>query len=132
MREKPLILIVDDETVFLEILSKKLGNVGFDAVTARNGRMAIEVAQKLHPDLILMDIHMPPGPSGTDAALEIKAHPEAKDIKIAFLSSLKDPWPATAIDRDTVAKGLGIDDFIEKTEDWDAIVAKVKEILARN
>jgi CheY-like chemotaxis protein len=131
MREKPLILVVDDEQDLREIMALKLGTSGFDAIVAANAKEAVEKALQSHPDLVLMDIHMP-GESGTDAALEIKQNPETKDIKVAFLSNLKDPWPQTAPARNDLAKSLGMEDFIDKTEDLDMTVSKVKEILARN
>jgi CheY-like chemotaxis protein len=124
----PVILLVDDEPDFLEIISKKLGASGFQVVIARNASDAIEAAEKIHPALILMDIHMP-GETGTDAALTIKQNPATKDIKIAFLSNMKDPWPQTATERGAVAKELGMADFIDKGADLDAVVAKVKSIL---
>ena len=130
MREKPLILIVDDEHDLLEIMWQKLNASGFDPVVAYNAKEAVDAAQKLRPDLILMDIHMP-GETGTDAALEIKQNPACKDIKIAFLSSLKDPWPATQSQRNDLSKALGMEDYIDKTGDLNVTVAKVKEILAR-
>jgi CheY-like chemotaxis protein len=130
MREKPLILVVDDEQDLREIMVLKLGASGFEAIVATDAKEGVAAAKQSHPDLILMDIHMP-GESGTDAALEIKQNPETKDIKIAFLSNLKDPWPRTAPARNDLAKSLGMEDFIDKTEDLDITVAKVREILAR-
>ena len=131
MREKPLVLIIDDEHDLLEIMSAKLGASGFDPVVAYNAKEGIDAATKLHPDLILMDIRMPGGETGTDAALAIKQNPETKDIKIAFLSNLKDPWPKTLGDRDKLAKELGMEDYIDKTADLNAIVARVREVLAK-
>ncbi|MEK7193676.1 MAG: response regulator [Patescibacteria group bacterium] len=129
-REKQVILIVDDEENFREIMSAKLNAVGFDAATAANWKEAIKNARELTPDLILMDIHMPDA-TGTDLALAIKQDPATKDIKIAFLTSLKDPWPAMTGDRERVAKELGMEDFLDKTEDLDVTVEKIKAILAR-
>ena len=131
MREKPLILVVDDEQDIREIMALKLSASGFDAIVAIDAKEAVASAKKSHPDLVLMDIHMP-GESGTDAALEIKQNPETKDIKIAFLSNLKDPWPQTAPARNDLAKSLGMEDFIDKTEDLDLMVSKVREILSRD
>ncbi|MGC9599536.1 MAG: response regulator [Minisyncoccia bacterium] len=131
MREKPLVLIVDDEHELLEIMSVKLGASGFDPVVAYNAKEGVDAAAKLHPDLVLMDVRMPGGETGTDAALAIKQNPETKDIKIAFLSNLKDPWPATQGDRDRLAKGLGMEDYIDKTADLNVIVARVREMLAK-
>ena len=130
MRQIPLILVVDDEHDLLEIMSTKLGASGLDTVVAYNGKEAIDAAKKVHPDLILMDINMP-GETGTDAALAIKQDDATKDIKIAFLSNLKDPWPKTWSDRDKIAKSLGMEDYIDKTGDLNATIAKVREILAR-
>jgi len=130
MRDKPLILVVDDEKDLREIMALKLNASGFEAFVAANAKEAIDSAKKLQPDLVLMDIHMP-GESGTDAALEIKQNPETKDIKVAFLSNLKDPWPQTTPARDDLAKALGMEDFIDKTEDLDLTVFKVREILSR-
>ena len=130
MREKPLILVVDDEQDLREIMSLKLTASGFDAITASNASEAVAATKASHPDLILMDIHMP-GETGTDAALTIKQDPETKDTRIAFLSNLKDPWPQTTPARNDLAKSLGMEDFIDKTGDLDVTIAKVREILAR-
>jgi CheY-like chemotaxis protein len=130
MRDKPLILVVDDEHDLLEIMSMKLTASGFDAVAAYNATEAYDAAKKLHPDLILMDIHMP-GASGTDAALRIKQDPDTKDVKVAFLSNLKDPWPQTQAPREHLAKEIGMEDFIDKTEDLNITVQKVRDILSR-
>jgi CheY-like chemotaxis protein len=130
MRPKPLILVVDDEHELLEIMSMKLLASGFDVIVAYNGKEAIDASKKTHPDLILMDIQMP-GMTGTDAALAIKQDPDTKNIKIAFLSSLKDPWPSTSVDRNGLAKNIGMEDFIDKTEDLNMTVTKVREILAK-
>jgi two-component system alkaline phosphatase synthesis response regulator PhoP len=130
MRDKPLILVVDDEKDLREIMALKLDASGFDAIVAADAKEAVAKALQSHPDLVLMDIHMP-GESGTDAALEIKQNSETKDIKVAFLSSLKDPWPRTTPVRDDLAKSLGMEDFIDKTEDLNLTIQKVREILAR-
>ncbi len=130
MREKPLILVVDDEPNLLEIMSTKLAASGFEPVVAYNGKEAIDAAVKLQPDLILMDIHMP-GETGTDAALSIKQNPATKNIRVAFLSNMKDPWPSVMADKKDVSLQMGIEDFIDKTADLDAIVAKIRELLAK-
>lgn len=125
-----MILVVDDERDLREIMALKLSASGFDTITAADAKEAVAKALESAPDLILMDIHMP-GESGTDAALEIKQNPQTKNIKIAFLSNLKDPWPRTTPARDDLAKSLGMEDFIDKTEDLDVTVNKVKAILSR-
>lgn len=129
-RAKQLILVVDDEDNFLEIATKKLGAAGFDCATAKSETEAVAQAEKLQPDLILMDIHMP-GETGTDAALVLRQNARTRNTKIAFLTSLKDPWPALSGDKTKIAEELGMEDYIEKTEDLNVLVQKVQEILAR-
>ncbi|MBI3589672.1 MAG: response regulator [Candidatus Liptonbacteria bacterium] len=132
MRQKPLILIVDDEENFREIFTAKLRAAGFDTEAAKNEAEAVQKSKELMPDLILMDIFMPPGPTGTDIALNIKQNPETKNLKVAFLTNLKDPWPALTGDHKNISKELGMEDFIEKTEELGDVAKKVQEILNRN
>jgi CheY-like chemotaxis protein len=76
-----------------------------------------------------MDIYMPPGPTGTDVALTIKQNTKTKDIKIAFLSSLKDPWPGIAGENSQVSREIGMEDYMDKTKDLEIVDKKVKEFL---
>ena len=86
MRAKPLILIVDDEENFLEIFSAKLQAAGFETVTAKNEAEAVQKSKELMPDLILMDIFMPPGLTGTDIALNIIVPGDSFKIIFAKIS----------------------------------------------
>jgi CheY-like chemotaxis protein len=128
MREQPLVLLVDDEDNFLEILKIRLEAAGFEIAMAHNGAEGVEAAKKLMPNLVLMDINMPGG-TGTDAALEIKQDPATHDIKIAFLTSLRDAWPFLKAENEKVAKEIGIDAFFQKTDDLDTIAERVKMLL---
>jgi len=58
MSEKT-ILVADDESHILHVVSLKLRNAGFKVLTARDGQEALEVAQQQHPDLLITDYHMP-------------------------------------------------------------------------
>ncbi len=131
MREKPLVLIVDDEKDFSDIMKAKLEPLGFDTVSASSADESVKYADEYMPDLILMDIFMPPGASGTDAALTIKQNPKTKNMKIAFLTSLKDPWPGATGANENVSRALGMEDFLVKTDDLDVNLKKIREILAR-
>lgn len=130
MREKPLVLVVDDDENFLEIITAKLKGE-MDVAVAKNGAEGIKQAEKLLPDLILMDIRMP-GATGTDAALAIKQNPKLEGIKIAFLTSLENPWPAITADHKEVSKELGMEDYIQKSEDLDVIMGDVRKLLSES
>ncbi len=129
-RAKPLILVVDDEGSFLEIITAKLSAAGFDVATAKDEAEALSRTKELMPDLVLMDIYMPPGETGTDAALAIKQNPETKNVKIVFLTNLEDPWPTFKADNQKIAKSLGMEDFLRKDQ-LDNLIPRVRELLAR-
>lgn len=129
MRNPPLVLVVDDESNFREIIGAKLKTAGYEVAFAKNSAEAIVKSEQLLPDLILMDIMMPPGATGTDTALAIKQNPKTKDVKIAFLTSLKEPWPAMGGDPEAITKELGIDNFFDKTDDLETLPQKVWEVL---
>ena len=131
-REKPLILIVDDEQNLREIFSTKLNASGFETAVVSSGEEAVQKTEELLPDLVLMDIKMR-GMTGTDAALAIKENPKTEGVKIAFFTSQTDPWPGFSGvgNNEEAAQELGIDDFLTKTDDLDLNVKKIQDILAR-
>ncbi len=85
--EKKKILIVDDETITLRLLEKKLSDAGYLVLKADNGKDAIILAKKEHPNLIMLDIVMP-GIDGGETGHILKNDPQTKDIPILFLTCL--------------------------------------------
>lgn len=128
MADSPLILIVDDEPAFREIFSAKLGADGFRTETAENGQLGLEKAKQLKPDLILMDVKMPvmDGPS---AVLALRADPETKDMKVAFLTSLGDPRMEMQEINQKFSQDFGAQGYLKKTDDLDTLTQKIKEFL---
>src|ERR1700692_3708936 len=77
---KPVVLVVDDETLIADSLAAILRQHGFAAIVAYNGRSALETARVDPPDLLLSDVAMP-GMSGIDLAIAIsQATPGCKVI----------------------------------------------------
>ena len=129
MREKPLILLIDDEQMFLDIASTKLRGDGFDTVEANSVQDAIEKVTSLGPDLVLSDIYMPPGPSGWDLALQLRRNPKTSDVKIAFFTSLRDPWMELKADHAKVTAELGKIIFFSKTDDIEVLGERVGKFI---
>ena len=85
----PKILIVDDEWLTRLEIEELLNELGYEvAGQAETGEEAIAMARELNPDLILMDVVMPGGMNGIDAARVIKAE---LGIPIVFISGYGDP-----------------------------------------
>src|SRR3954466_749854 len=80
------ILVADDETHILHVVSLKLRNAGFNVLTARDGQEALELAQTEHPDLIITDYHMPQL-SGLELCQRLKQDPATRDIPAIMLTA---------------------------------------------
>jgi two-component system alkaline phosphatase synthesis response regulator PhoP len=80
------ILVCDDESHILNVVSLKLRNAGFRVLTAGDGQEALELAQQEKPDLIITDYHMP-RLSGLELCLRLKTDPETARIPAIMLTA---------------------------------------------
>ena len=118
------ILIADDEPDILEIISYNLEKEGFVVYTAVDGNDAINKAQKLLPDLILLDVMMP-HKTGIEVCGILRQHPQLKETPIIILTALSDEH--------THIKGLesGADDFVNKPISPKVLVSRVNSLFRR-
>ena len=122
MRTPPLLLIVDDNPMNLDILQTRLAVHGYEILTAADGEEALAVALDKRPDLILLDIMMPKL-DGIEVCKRLKADPTLPFMPIIMVT-------AKADSKDIVA-GLeaGGDEYLTKPLDQAALVARVKSML---
>src|SRR5947208_11376281 len=80
------ILVADDESHILHVVSLKLRNAGFRVVTARDGQEALEMAQQENPDLLITDYHMPQL-SGLELCQRLKQDPATSHIPAIMLTA---------------------------------------------
>lgn len=118
------ILLVDDEPDILEILSYSLESGGFKIYKANNGLEAIEIAEKIIPDLIIMDVMMPKM-NGIEACDRIRKSNNLKDVIITFLSARSEDFSKIA------GFEAGADDYITKPIKPKVLLSKVKALLRR-
>lgn len=118
------ILIVEDNEMNRDLLSRRLSRRGFEVVMALDGLEGIAAAEREMPDLILMDVGLP-GIDGHEATRQIKARPATKDIPIIALTA-----HAMADDR-SKAMAAGCDDYDTKPVDLSRLLGKVDALLAR-
>jgi DNA-binding response OmpR family regulator/DNA-binding CsgD family transcriptional regulator len=81
----PMILIVDDTSIDLQVLAMILGKDGYQIAAAVNGKQALDIIGNISPDLILLDIMMP-GMDGFKVCKILKSSLDKRDIPIIFLT----------------------------------------------
>ena len=80
------ILVADDETHILNVVSLKLRNAGFRVLTARDGQEALELANQEIPDLLITDYHMPML-SGLELCRRLRQDPKTAAIPAIMLTA---------------------------------------------
>ena len=118
------ILIGEDDREQAAALTGILGDEGFDVVLARDGAEVIRLARQLHPDLVLLDVHMPVL-NGFDAVAEMVADVRTCDVPILIVSGADDLLPRV--------RGLKIDtvDFLRKPFSLLELLARVDRSLSQ-
>ena len=120
----PKILLVEDNEMNRDMLSRRLIRKGYEVVMALDGEQAVEMAGSHSPDLILMDMSLPVI-DGWEATRRIKAAAETKGIPVIALTA-----HAMSDDRDK-ALGAGCDDYDTKPVDLPRLLDKISALLAR-
>ena len=118
------ILIADDEPNIVISLEYLMKREGFEVLVARDGHEALTVLMRERPALVLLDVMMP-HKNGFEVCQALRADEALKDTLVLML---------TAKGRETdVSKGLGVgaDAYMTKPFSTQALVAKVRELLAR-
>ena len=119
------ILLVEDNELNRDMLSRRLGRKGFDVQFAFDGKEAVEKAKALMPDLVLMDIGLPVI-DGYDATRAIKSDEATKAIPVIALTA-----HAMAEDRKRCLDA-GCDDFDTKPIDLSRLLEKIQTLLGGN
>lgn len=120
------ILIIDNDPISRRLFGSLLGIAGYEVIYAKDGEQGREMARRLHPDLILLDINMPGGEDGFKTADRIKTEPDspAVDIPIVLLSNAD-----LSIEAQTWMKESGVNDYIQKGIGNEEFVERIKKIF---
>ena len=118
----PRILLVEDNELNRDMLSRRLLRQGFEVALAADGRQGVEMARTTPPDLILMDMSLPIL-SGWDAARQLKAEEATRTIPIIALTA-----HAMSGDEDA-ARQAGCDDFDTKPIELPRLLGKIRALV---
>ena len=122
VRRQPVVLVVDDHPLNLELIEGCLADVDCRVITATDGIEALDLVKKDPPDLVLLDVMMP-RMDGYEVCQRLKASPEGKLLPVVMVTAL-----GQIADR---VRGLevGADDFIVKPIERVELVARVRSLL---
>ena len=122
MKDKPVILVVDDQPQNIELLEAYLVPQGYEIVKAANGEEALEKLSGNQIDLILLDVMMP-GMDGFEVTRRVRQDNKHRLLPIILVTALRET-------EDRI-KGIeaGCDDFISKPVDKMELLARVRSLL---
>ena len=116
------ILVVDDTPQNLRLLAEILSDQGYQVRPVPNGKLALSAAQKMPPDLVLLDIMMPEM-DGYQVCQQLKDYEATKDIPVIFISAINDVMDKVK------AFGVGGVDFITKPFQVEEVLARIETHL---
>lgn len=118
------VLVVDDEDNIIELIRLGLRYEGFQVETASDGEQGISLAQRINPDLVILDVMMPKI-DGIEVLRRLRANPTTRDIPILMLTA-KDEVGDRILGLQT-----GADDYLTKPFDFYELLERIKAILRR-
>lgn len=116
------VLLVEDNEMNRDMLSRRLERKGFEVVFAQDGSVAVELASSEQPALILMDMSLPVM-DGWEATRRIKANPATQGIPVIALTA-----HAMAGDKEK-AMEAGCEDYDTKPVDFPRLLGKIESLI---
>ena len=121
--QKKIVLLIDDDRMFLDLFTRKLELEGFEVCTEHLAEQSMEAVKKCNPDIIALDILMPEK-DGLEVLGDLKANSETKDIPVIIVTVVMNKWDKEKLD------AIGAEAIMLKSKITPSdLVVKVKEIL---
>ena len=123
-KKEKKVLVADDERDILEIINYNLTGEGYEVYSAKDGNEALDMARKIHPELVILDIMMP-YKTGIEVCQILRSSEEFDNTLIIFLTALSDET--------SHIKGLesGADDYVSKPISPKVLVSRVNALFRR-
>jgi DNA-binding response OmpR family regulator len=118
---QPVILVVDDEPMYLLFIKLHLESYGYTILTAADGNSALAIMVESRPDTVLLDITMPP-PDGFEICRRIR---QFSNVPIIMVTSKDD------VEDKITGLQIGADDYVTKPFDFDELATRISANLRR-
>ena len=124
-RMRDNILVVEDESDVVDILRYNLVKAGFQVQATASGNLGLEMAQKMRPNMIILDL-MLPGMTGQEVCRALKADANTQTIPVMMLTARNKPHERVE------GLELGADDYVTKPFSTRELVLRVQAVLKRS
>jgi CheY-like chemotaxis protein/two-component sensor histidine kinase len=118
-RQRPTVLIIDDDPAMCELIERFLGSKGYNVVSAGDGSQGVALARDRQPAVITLDVILPGGQTGWEVLGQLKSDSRTAQIPVVIITSLEDSRHGYA---------LGAADYIVKAIEWDGLLRSIKRI----
>ncbi|MCP4680570.1 MAG: response regulator [Deltaproteobacteria bacterium] len=122
-REKPLLLIADDDPELTGILLKRLQSIECDIITATDGEKALEQVHEQRPDVVILDVMMP-RKNGWEVCKAIRQDPETVRTGVIMLTGIGSSL------NEMTSPLYGADEYLDKPFNFSELIFKIKRMLS--
>lgn len=124
-KDKKHILIIDDDPAMRRLFGGRLANKGFEILYAKDGAEGREMARRMQPDIILLDLQMPVM-DGMEAGKRMKEEQLTKNIPIILLTNGDLPTEG-----EQWIKDFGIEQYVQKGVDFEILLEHIQRLLKK-
>jgi DNA-binding response OmpR family regulator len=121
--ETPVVLIADDDTQILDLITEHFESFDCELLTATDGEQALEMALEHHPDLVLLDVMMP-GLNGWEVCKYLREHEGFEKTGVIMLTAIGETV------NEVTSPLYGADDHVDKPFSFAELEFKVKRVIS--
>lgn len=129
MKDKKIILIVDDDEDFLEATRIVIEKSGYAVETCVSAKECVAKLKVVKPDLIICDVMMETDHSGFDLCRELKRVPDTKDVPVIMLTAVDQKYSMNFSSAAGDTSWLPVDEFIDKPVEAKILIERIRKYL---
>jgi len=119
------VLVIEDEESIIDLIKLGLRYEGFEVTATADGLEGIAAAQRLNPEVVILDLGLPGAVDGLEICRRLRQNPTTQDVSILILTAKGDPHDKVT------GLNAGADDYLAKPFNFDELVARIRAILRR-
>jgi DNA-binding response OmpR family regulator len=120
------VLVIEDEENIVELIKLGLRYEGFQVESASDGLQGLSAAQRINPDMVILDLGLPPGSiDGLEVCRRLRINPTTQDVPILMLTAKGE------VQDKIIGLETGADDYLAKPFSFEELVARIRAILRR-